>query len=78
MTVKELRVWLAGLPEEFDASEMIWRTIEPNPEDSATWVVTDNAIVGSGVDIKTNELYFCDMETANIINSTLYPDTETE
>ena len=82
MTVQELRLWLAEIPEEYDTSEMVWRNIEPNPEDKATWIITDDAIVGSGIDMNTGDMYFCAMETASIINVASNhgkePDTKTE
>ena len=72
MTVEEMRLWLAQIPEEYNSSQLVWRVITPNPDDSKTWVITDESIAGSGIDVSTNDMYFCDFETANIIETSLH------
>jgi len=67
MNVKELKLWLAGIPDEFDTCDVVWKTIAVNPEDETTWVVTDDAIAISGIEPRTNEMYFASMESAAII-----------
>ncbi len=61
MKIKDLKKWLSILPIELDECNLVFRKIIPN--DSENWLAHDKPIEACGIDIGTNEAYFCDEES---------------
>ena len=65
MKIKDLKRWMDTLLSEMDECEMVFRKILPCDKN---WLVSDKLISTCGIDSGTNESYFCDEETYQIIS----------
>ena len=66
MKVKHLREWLGMLPDKYDESELVFRTITNGEGDYI--LAQDIPLSACGIDDETKEAYFCDYESHKIIN----------
>jgi hypothetical protein len=69
MRIKHLREWLECLPTDYDETEIVFRTIKENKEDTENWYALDIPIAACGIDDGNNEMYFCDEKSTKIIES---------
>jgi len=58
MKIKHLREWLDTLPQELDEHDLVFRKIKEG--DTENWLAHDKPITACGIDIGSNEAYFCD------------------
>ena len=65
MKIKDLKEWLSTLPPELDENDLVFRKIIPC--DSENWLAHDKPITTCGIDVGSNEAYFCDEKSAKII-----------
>ena len=69
MKIKHLREWLDNLPKDFNETEIVFRTIKENKDDSENWYALDIPIAACGIDAGNNEMYFCDEKSTKVIES---------
>jgi len=69
MKIKHLREWLDNLPIDYNETEIVFRTIKENKEDTENWYALDIPIAACGIDDGNNEMYFCDENSAKIIET---------
>lgn len=66
MKIKDLRYWLETLPNTFDETELVFRTVTEGEGDYL--LAQDIPISACGIDNNTNEAYLCDIVSHQIIN----------
>lgn len=66
MKIKDLKKWLGTLPPDMDECEMVFRKIIPF--DDENWLAKDKSIVACGIDIGSNEAYFCNEKSYEVIS----------
>lgn len=69
MTIGELKNWLSQLPAEFDNCELVFRKIKQGAPSTDTVLVYDQPIISCGIDVETDEAYFCNMESYNAMKN---------
>lgn len=67
MKIKHLREWLDTLPQELDEHDLVFRKIMPS--DAENWLAYDKPITACGIDSGSNEAYFCDEESNEVIKT---------
>jgi hypothetical protein len=67
MKIKDLREWLDIVPQELDEHDLVFRKIIPG--DAENWLASDKPIIACGIDEGTNEAYFCDEASAEVIKN---------
>ena len=67
MKIKHLREWLDTLPQELDEHDLVFRKIKTR--DNEDWLVHDKSITACGIDIGSNEAYFCDETSYQIMKN---------
>lgn len=65
MKIKDLKNWLDKLPNNYDETNIVFRTIRENDVDS--WKAFDINISACGIDEGNNEMYLCDEKSAKMI-----------
>ena len=66
MKIKHLREWLGMLPDNFNDSELVFRTITKG--EGEYLLAQDIPLSACGIDEDTKEAYFCDIDSHKIIN----------
>ena len=69
MKIKHLREWLDNLPEDYNDSEIVFRTKKENKYDSVNWYALDIPITACGIDDGNNEAYFSDETSHEVIKN---------
>ena len=67
MKIKNLREWLDTLPQELDEHDLVFRKIIPGDDES--WLAHDKPITACGIDEGSNEAYFCDEASHEVMKN---------
>lgn len=67
MKIKDLKMWVGTLPQELDEYELVFRKIIPG--DRENWLAHDKSITVCGIDEGSNEAYFCDETSHEVIKN---------
>ena len=65
MILSEVKKWINSLPEEMGDHEISFRKFYPLDEEN--YKVQDEKLVSAGVDIEDNIIYFCNQESADLL-----------
>jgi hypothetical protein len=69
MKLADLKEWVNSLPEDTLNHEVVFRKFTIIENDSENLFAKDVSISACGIDDSTEEAYFCDSESASILES---------
>jgi hypothetical protein len=76
MKLEHLKEWINSLPEEVLDHEVVFRKFVIIENDSENLFAKDINVAACGIDDDTKEAYFCDKESASIVEGNIYEDEE--
>lgn len=76
MRLEHLKEWVNSLPEEVLDHEVVFRKFVIIENDSENLFAKDIIVAACGIDDDTKEAYFCDKESASILEGRQDEDEE--